>query len=81
MYVKLNYPWCLMKHHAIHTYGGVEVYLHALLISAVEVGEWLASNPGRFISDVRSLVPWFGVTSMGDQPIASPLPTEDIPIC
>jgi hypothetical protein len=30
---------CLTKHHAMKTYWGVEVYLHALLTSALYGGE------------------------------------------
>jgi hypothetical protein len=36
------------KYHAIQTYRGVEVQLHAFLISAVRGDEWSASRPGRF---------------------------------
>jgi hypothetical protein len=28
--------------------GGVEVYFHTLLISALDGGEWSVSRPGRF---------------------------------
>jgi len=38
---------CLTKRHAMKTYGGVEVSLHAFLISAQDRGEWLASLPGE----------------------------------
>lgn len=34
---------CLIKHHVAHTYGGVEVQLHALLTSAACGGELHAS--------------------------------------
>jgi hypothetical protein len=34
----------LIKHHAVKTYWGVEVFLTSALIS----GEWSASRPGRF---------------------------------
>jgi hypothetical protein len=30
------------------TYGGVDVYIHIFLTSALAVGEWSASRPGRF---------------------------------
>jgi hypothetical protein len=30
-------------------YGGVEIYLHAFLTSALDGSEWLASGSGRFI--------------------------------
>jgi hypothetical protein len=39
----------LFKHHAIKTYWGVEVELHAFLTSTLDESEWLASPPGRFI--------------------------------
>jgi hypothetical protein len=38
----------LTKQHAMKTYGGVEVELHAFLTSALDVGKWVASRPGRF---------------------------------
>jgi hypothetical protein len=52
---------CLTKHHSMKTYWGVEVYLHALLTSALDGGEWSASCPGRFTP--RERVPgthWIG---------------------
>jgi hypothetical protein len=30
------------------TYGGMEVYIHVFLTSALAGGEWLASRPGHF---------------------------------
>jgi hypothetical protein len=30
------------------TYGGMDVYIHVLPTSALVVGEWSASLPGRF---------------------------------
>jgi len=38
---------CLSNHHAMKTYGGVDVQLQAFLISALDGGEWLASRLGR----------------------------------
>jgi hypothetical protein len=29
-------------------YGGVDIYIHVLLTSALVGGEWSASRPGRF---------------------------------
>jgi hypothetical protein len=37
------------------TYGGVEVRLHALSMSALDGGEWSASHYGRFIPRERAL--------------------------
>jgi hypothetical protein len=37
--VKLPLSLCLIKHHDMTTYGGVEVYLHAFLTSALYEGE------------------------------------------
>jgi hypothetical protein len=45
---------CLTKHHIIYTYWGMEVYIHAFLISALDGGEWSASRPGRFTPGVRA---------------------------
>jgi len=39
---------CLTKHHAMKTYGGVELQIHAFITSALDGGEWSASRPGRF---------------------------------
>jgi hypothetical protein len=33
----------------LKTYGGVDVYIHIFLTSALVGGEWLASRLGRFI--------------------------------
>jgi hypothetical protein len=38
----------VFKHRAVKTYGGVEVYIHSYIITAIEGGEWSASRPGRF---------------------------------
>jgi hypothetical protein len=39
---------CLTTNHAMKTYWGVEVQLHAFLISELDGGEWSASRSGRF---------------------------------
>jgi hypothetical protein len=36
-------------------YGGVDVYIHIFLTSALAGGEWSPSRPGRFTSGERSL--------------------------
>jgi hypothetical protein len=53
--VKESYPWCLAKHHAMQTNGGVEVQIHTLLTSALG-SEWSASRPGHFTPDGRTPV-------------------------
>jgi hypothetical protein len=45
---------CLTKHHVMKTYWGVEVYLHAFLISALDGGEWSASHSGRLTPRERA---------------------------
>jgi hypothetical protein len=37
----------LIKHYAMKAYGGVDVYIHIFLTSALVGGEWSASRPGR----------------------------------
>jgi hypothetical protein len=44
---------CLTKHHAMKTYGEVEVWLHTFLTSALVEGEWSASRPTRFTPGER----------------------------
>jgi len=41
---------CLIKHHAMKTYGEVEVYFQAFLISALDGGEWLFNAPASLPS-------------------------------
>jgi hypothetical protein len=45
--VKVKLSPCLAKYHAMKTYWGMEVYLHAFLTSALDGGEWSASPPGK----------------------------------
>jgi hypothetical protein len=45
---------CSTKYHITKTYWGVELWLHALLTSALDGGEWSASRPGGFTPGVRS---------------------------
>jgi hypothetical protein len=39
------------------TYGGVDVYIHVFLTSALVEGEWLDSRPGRFTPGERAPLP------------------------
>jgi hypothetical protein len=41
---KVKLLLCLIKEHAIKTYGQVEVELYALLSSAIDGGQWSASS-------------------------------------
>jgi hypothetical protein len=41
-------PPCLIKHHAVETYGRLGLYLLEFITSALETGEKSASRPGRF---------------------------------
>jgi hypothetical protein len=42
----------------MNTYGGVEVYLHAFLTSALSGGERSASSSGRFIPGILWIEDW-----------------------
>jgi hypothetical protein len=55
----------LIKHYAMKAYGGVDVYIHIFLTSALVGGEWSASRPGRFTTEKKLLgthrkVGWVG---------------------
>jgi len=39
------------------TYGVVEVYLDSFLAAVLDGGEWLASRPVRFTTEVKTPVP------------------------
>jgi hypothetical protein len=45
---------CLIKHHVMKTYWGVDVQLHSFITSALGGGEWSASHPGRFTPSERA---------------------------
>jgi hypothetical protein len=51
--VKAKLSLCLIKHYAMKAYGGVEVYIHVFLTSALVGGEWSASRPCRFTPGER----------------------------
>jgi hypothetical protein len=51
---KAKLSLCLAKHHAMKTYWGLEVQLHAFLTSALKGDEWSASRPGRLTTGVRA---------------------------
>jgi hypothetical protein len=42
------------------TYGGVDVYIHVFLTSALVEGEWSASRSVRFIPGKASGTHWIG---------------------
>jgi hypothetical protein len=46
--VMVKFSLCLTKNQAMKRIGGVEVYLHTFLTSALDGGEWSASRPGLF---------------------------------
>jgi hypothetical protein len=53
----------LSKHYAMKTYGGggVDVYIHIFLTSALVGGEWSGSRPGRFTAEERgAATSWLG---------------------
>jgi hypothetical protein len=57
--VQVNLSVCLTKHHAMRTYGGVEVYFHAFLLSTLDRRQWSASRPGCFTYGEKALPPQF----------------------
>jgi hypothetical protein len=46
---------CLIKHHGMETYEGVEIQPHTFLTSALERGEWSTSCPDCFVSRERAV--------------------------
>jgi hypothetical protein len=50
----------LIKHYAMKTYGGVDVYIHVILTSALLGGECTASDPGRFTPGTHWMGGWLG---------------------
>jgi len=55
--MSLRYILDITNHHAMKTYGGVEVQLHAFVTSELDGGEWSASRFGRFTPRIKLLVP------------------------
>jgi len=51
---------CLIKHHAMNKCGGLEVYLHAFLSSALDGSEWPVSRPDLSTPEERA---WMGPTA------------------
>jgi hypothetical protein len=64
--VRWNFPCALLiKHYTMKTYGGVDVYIHVFLTSALVGGEWSASGPdcftpGERASDTHWVRGWVG---------------------
>jgi hypothetical protein len=77
--IKVKLSLCLTKHHAMKTYWGVEVQLHALT-SALDGGEWLASRPGRFTPRERApgthwIGGWVGPRAILDTVVKRKIPS------
>jgi hypothetical protein len=61
----------LVQYSTTKTYGGVHVYSHVFLTSALVGGEWSASHPGRFTLEGRApgthwIGGWVGPTASLD---------------
>jgi hypothetical protein len=54
---KVKLSLCLIKYHAMKTYGRMEVQLHASLTSTLDGGKWSASQPGSFTPGEKTPVP------------------------
>jgi hypothetical protein len=46
--VKVKLSLCLIKHHGMKKYVGVEIYFHTFLTSILDGSEWSASHQGIF---------------------------------
>jgi hypothetical protein len=49
----------LIKHHNMKTCGGLELYIHTFLTSALDGGEGSALNLGRYTSEENQISSWF----------------------
>jgi hypothetical protein len=45
---------CIIKQHTIKANARGKAELHEILTSGLEGGEWLASCPGQFTSEIRA---------------------------
>jgi hypothetical protein len=52
--VRLKISLCLSKHHFMKMYGRIELYLQALITSALDGGVWSHSRLGRIKSGERA---------------------------
>jgi len=59
--LKLKLSLFLAGSHDARMYGGVDVWLHALLALVLDGGEWSTSHPGHF-------TPWFPLRGRLDGP-------------
>jgi len=66
----------LFKHHALKTYGGVEVCLHAFLTSTLDRDKWSASRPGCF----TPVLIWYEV-GWAPEPVWTRWRGENVPVC
>jgi len=57
--VKVKLSPCVTKYQGMKTYWGMEVWLHTLT-SALDGGEWSASQLGRFTPDTLWIRGWMG---------------------
>ena len=48
---------CLVKHHSVKAYKGMEIQHHAFLTSALDSDPWSASGCGWFTPEERASVP------------------------
>jgi hypothetical protein len=51
---KGTFSLCLIKHHTMKSYEGVEVQIHVIFILGLDGGEWSASWPSHFTQGERT---------------------------